>query len=74
MESNVVKEGVVYLVEVEFSDKTIRWVDKKEIKNNSSALLKLYFDKINQHNPEINHDGLQLTFLKGYYHICVYYI
>ena len=54
MEANLVKEVV-------FSDKIIRWVDKKEIKKHSSASLILYFDKINQPNPDINPDGLQLT-------------
>ena len=61
MESNVAKEGGVYQVAVEFTDRTIRWVDKKEIKKYSSASLKLYFDKLNQPNPEINPDGLQLS-------------
>ena len=55
------ERGGVYQVEVEFTDRTIRWVDKKEIKKHSSASLQLYFDKLNQPNPEINPDGLQLS-------------
>ena len=55
------KEGGVYQVAVEFTDRTIRWVDKKEIKKHSSVSLQLYFDKLNQPNPEINPDGLQLS-------------
>ena len=55
------ERGGVYQVAVEFTDKTIRWVDKKEIKKHSSASLQLYFDKLNQPNPEINPDGLQLS-------------
>ena len=35
----------VYQVAAEFSDNTIRWVDKKEIKKHSSASLNLYFNK-----------------------------
>ena len=55
------ERGGVYQVAVEFTDRTIRWVDKKEIKKHSSASLQLYFDKLNQPNPEINPDGLQLS-------------
>ena len=51
----------VYQVAVEFSDKTKRLVDKKEIKKHSSAWFKIYFDKINQLNPEIEPDELQLS-------------
>ena len=40
------ERGCVYQVAVELSDKTIRWVDKKEIKKHSLASLNLYFDKI----------------------------
>ena len=54
------ERGGVYQVAVEFSDKTIRCVDKKEIKKHSSASLQLYFNKLKQPNPEINLDGLQL--------------
>ena len=60
MESHGERRGV-YQEAVELSDKTIRWVDKKEIKKHTSALLNLYFDKIIQPNPEINPDGLQFT-------------
>ena len=55
------ERGGVYQVAVEFTDRTIRWADKKEIKKHSSASLQLYFDKLNQPNPEINPDGLQLS-------------
>ena len=54
------ERGGVYQVAIELSDKTIRWVAKKEIKEHSSASLNLYSDKINQPNPEIKPDGLQL--------------
>lgn len=54
------ERGGVYQVAVQFSDNTIRWVNKNEIKKNSSESLQLYFDKVNTPNPEINPAGLKL--------------